>query len=221
MKGVAVGFVLASLGGGLAWGAPPDSTMAMTKVRNTIPATIDSEASFEYFIGMATRLAHDDTGKQLATLSAQLNALKLQKQSLLQKIGAVQAQAAPNATFQLQALRSQLARVELEIKDLLNQIARIREEEDRVKDDIQRSQDLLQRLLDSLANAERARTEMMGAVSMSTFARRLPAAKRREAEGKARTALTQLAEARRVRVSRASTIYEPAFHPAPKPLTFK
>jgi chromosome segregation ATPase len=208
--------------------APVESVSARSQAVRIAPTTIDSEASLEYYIALAGALAKDDAGKRIAVLAAQLNALKAQKQSLVQQIQAAQGQRAGKSGPALQAvdarienLKAQLARVDVAIKEIVAELDRLRAQEEREQDDIKRSQDLLQRVLDSLANAERARTEMWGAVSLNTFAKSLSPAKRREAEGKARTALTQLGEARRLRVARVTTVYEPAFRPLPQPLKVK
>jgi hypothetical protein len=197
-RGPIVVFVSAVLCGAV-WAASPDALSSKAHASRVAPGSITSEASMEFYIAMAASLTKGDTQADITKMAGQLDVLKKQRQ--------------PG--------NPQLAKVDVEIKGVMAEIARKRDEESREQDDIRRAQDAFQGLLDALLNADRARTEMAGAVSIGSYARSLSPAKRREAESRARAALAQLSEARHVRLVRAATIYEPALRPVAKPLPSK
>lgn len=233
MRRTAIGLLLASLsvGGGFAWAAPLDSTSARAQVRRTVPVAIDSEASLELFIGEAARLLQSDTTKQLAALTARLDALNKQKQGILQQIFDVERQTVGAEMahdtkrvaalgYQLDALKGQLATVDVAIKNIVQQIQQLQDEEQRDQDDIKHAEENLQRLSEALNKAASQYTAIVGAASMNTFVRGLSVEKKHDTENKVRKALAQLAEARRIRLQ-LSTVSNPTFHPAPKPLKTK
>lgn len=220
--------VVASLLGGLAWAAPVDSFAQQSQIRSVAAPSIDSEASLEYFIGLADRLLKGDSSKDLVAMATRLESLKTQKKALQQSIlekeretagkqaaGAAQAERAARA--QLDSLQAQVARVELSIKEILLQIQRLQDKERREQDEIKAAEDALDRFSQSLANAALRRTAVAGEISsMDAFARGLSAAKKKETEDRIRKALAQLAEARRARLSLRGPVSAPALRVAPR-----
>ncbi|MEO8054175.1 MAG: hypothetical protein ABI768_03420 [Acidobacteriota bacterium] len=182
----------------------------------------------EYIIAAAGRLLKGDTSKDLATMASRLETLKTQKKALQQKIlekerefagveAAAAAQAEKAARAQHDSLKAQLANVDLAIKDLLLHVQRLEDEAKREQDEIKAAEDALDRLSWSLANAALQRTAIAGAFSsMDTFARGLSSAKKRETEERIRRALGQLAEARRLRLSRHGPASAPVLRVAPR-----
>lgn len=217
-----MGVVLSSLIG-LGWAAPADPLTQKAQVQRVMPASIDSEASLEYFIAAAGRLLKGDTSKDLAAMASRLESLKAQKRALQLTIlekergiagkeaaGATQADKAARA--QIDTLKSQLARVDVTIRDLMAEIERRRAQEQREQDEIKAAEDALRRFSDALANAAHQRTATWGEVSsIGAFAKGLSAAKKREAETRVNAALAQLAEARRLRLFKV-----PAVGPSPR-----
>lgn len=224
VKRTAIGAVLSFLSA-LGGAAPPDPLASKAHVVGVMPASIDSEASLEYFIAVAARIQKGDTSKDLGVMALRLESLKTQKRALQQKIlekereltGAQAGAAAQAARAECDALKTQLANVELAIKNLVAQIQRLEDEQRREQDQIKAADDALSRLLEALANAELRRTEIAGAISSTdAFAKRLSPAKKRETEDRVRRAHAQLAEARRQRLSVQAPAPVPAFRIAPR-----
>ncbi|HTS03694.1 MAG TPA: hypothetical protein VMN04_14320 [Thermoanaerobaculia bacterium] len=122
--------------------------------RDAAPAAIESEASLEYFIGLASRLAQQDSAARLQALQKQLDLLLAEKNALQAKLLAEQralagaeaggdgakAQALRNA---LQALQAQLAPIDVEVQKILSEIQELRDDENSVQDEAKRGADLL------------------------------------------------------------------------------
>jgi chromosome segregation ATPase len=145
---------LAAVGFTFAAAAGPVSQAAVA--RRAVPATVDSEASFEYLIGLSSHLLAGDHEKQLAQLKARLDALLAEKRGIVGKLDEAARQTAgaemagdhakvqaPQGT--IAGLQKSLAKVDNEIQQLLSEIQKLRDDENRAQDDAKRAAETLRK----------------------------------------------------------------------------
>lgn len=147
------------------------------RARQPVPSVVESEASLEYLLGLASALASGDTKKQLDDLQAQLERLKRQSQSLKANLiaqrttlASVSAKAQrPGQT--MAGVRSALAlplQNESESTNLVGQIADLRQRAARDLDDLKLVESALRRFQHSV----------VGVTSQAAFVNQWPAAKK-------------------------------------------
>lgn len=132
------------------------SPVSKSAMRATAPSRIDSEASFEYLVGLAGSLAKGDTSDQLGVLKAQLDALLLQKKALLTRAAEIQKQAAAvesagdrakaqSLLATIATLQESLGKVDVQIQALLDEIRTLQQNEERQQDEAKRAADTLKK----------------------------------------------------------------------------
>ncbi len=125
------------------------------------PTTIDSEASLEYYIGLASKLTQRDSAGQLQVLKNQLDALIAEKKALQVELLAVEQKLSgaeaggDNAKAQallsaIQALKVPLAKIDNAIQNIVNEIQKLRDDEDRGQDEAKRGVDRLHKFATAL-----------------------------------------------------------------------
>lgn len=125
------------------------------------PATIASEASLEYYIGLASKLAQQDSANQLRVLENQLDALLAEKNALRAKLLAEEQEVAgleaggdvakvPALKSAIQAVQTSLAQIDVDIQKILNEIQELRDAGNRTQDEAKRGAHLLDKFAAAL-----------------------------------------------------------------------
>jgi septal ring factor EnvC (AmiA/AmiB activator) len=186
--------------------AAPPPKGATAPIASTSVAAIatraisEGEASIEYFVAAAARLAQADTSARRQLLDQQLTMLRAQKAALVAKIRQLQEAKAPDE--QVDALRAQLARVDAEIDRLHQEIARLdAEQEERRR---------VEAALATFASAARP-----GSPDYAKVWGKVPPARRDEALKKVQAALGKLTAPKTAPVATPALTLAPSASAAP------